>query len=84
MERDTGVSPYQLGAGEPLGGVGVQADDVLAGGVGGESPPPLAGVHLGQDDLVVRVADLDVHADARAGRGEPVGAGVVQLHLVVA
>ena len=81
--RDVQVDP-QLGAGEPLGRVGVQADDVLPGGVGGEGPLALAGVDLGHDDLVLRVADLHVHPDLGARGGEPVGPGVVQLQLVVA
>ena len=80
---DVQVDP-ELGAGEPLGRVGVQADDVLPGGVGGEGPLALAGVHLGHDDLVLRVADLHVHPDLGARGGEPVGPGVVQLQLVVA
>ena len=57
---------------------------MLSRGVGGEGPPPLAGVHLGQDDLVVGVADLDVHPDLGGGGSEAVGAGIIQLDLVVA
>ena len=75
---------HQLRAREPLCRVGVEANDVLARGVRGEGPAALARVHLGQDDLVVRVAYLHVHPDARAGGGKSVGARIVQLHLVVA
>ena len=37
---------YQLRAREPLGGVGVETDDVLAGCVRGEGPATLAAVYL--------------------------------------
>ena len=40
--------------------------------------------HLGKDDLIVRVADLDVHADPLRRRGKAVRSRVVELYLVVA
>ena len=40
--------------------------------------------HLGKDDLIVRVADLDVHADPLRRRGKAVCSRVVELYLVVA
>ena len=58
---DIQVDP-ELCAAEPLGGVGVEADDVLPGGVGGEGELALTAVHLGEDDLVVRVPDLHMHS----------------------
>ena len=73
----------ELGSAEPLGAVAVETDDVLPRHVGGEGELALAAVHLGQDDLVVRVSDLHVHPDLGTGGGEPVGPGVVQLDLVV-
>ena len=54
------VNP-ELAATEPLGAVAVQADNVLPRHVGGEGELALAAVHLGQDDLVVRVPDLNMH-----------------------
>ena len=54
------VNP-ELAATEPLGAVAVQTDDVLPRHVGGEGELALAAVHLGQDDLVVRVPDLNMH-----------------------
>ena len=51
---------------------------------GSECPLSLAAVDLGEDDLVLRITDLDVHADSRAGRSEPVRARIVQLNLVIA
>lgn len=74
---------HQLGPREPFGGVGIETDDVLSGRVGSEGPASLGGVHLGQDDLVVGVTDLDVHADAGGGGSEAVGAGIIQLDLVI-
>ena len=41
----------ELGAREPLGGVGVEAVDVLAGGVRGEGERALRCVELRQDHL---------------------------------
>ena len=67
----------------PLGGVGVEADGVLPGGVGGEGEAALRAVHLGQDDLGVGVLDLHVHADVGAGWHEVVGVLVIQLGLVI-
>ena len=52
----------ELAATEPLGAVAVQTDDVLPRHVGGEGELALAAVHLGQDDLVVRVSDLNMHS----------------------
>ena len=74
----------KLGAGEPFGRVGVQAEDMLTRSVGGEGELALAAVHLGQDDLVIRIPDLHMHANLRTGGCKPVSPGVVQLHLVVA
>ena len=73
----------ELSSTKPLGAVAVQTDHVLPGHVRGECELALAAVHLGQDDLVVRVPDLHVHPDLGTGGGEPVGPRVVQLHLVV-
>ena len=73
----------ELRAGEPLGGVAVEADDMLARALRGEGELALAAVHLAHDDLVLGVPDLHVHPNLGAGGGEAVGAGVVQLRLVV-
>ena len=73
----------ELGSWEPLGGVGVKTDDVLPRGVGGEGELALAAVHLGQDDLVVRVPDLHVHTNLRTGGGKAISSGVVELHFVI-
>ena len=54
------VNP-QLAPTEPLGAVAVQTDHVLPRHVRGEGELALAAVHLGQDDLVVRVSDLNMH-----------------------
>ena len=54
------VNP-ELAATEPLGAVAVETDDVLPRHVRGEGELALAAVHLGQDDLVVRVPDLNMH-----------------------
>ena len=51
----------ELAATEPLGAVAVETDDVFPRHVGGEGELALAAVHLGQDDLVVRVSDLNMH-----------------------
>ena len=75
---DIQVDP-ELGTAEPLGGVGVEADDVFARGVGGECELALTAVHLGEDDLVVRVTDLHVHPNLGAAGGEPVSPRIVQL-----
>jgi len=80
---DIQVDP-ELGTAEPLGGVGVEADDVFARGVGGECELALTAVHLGEDDLVVRVTDLHVHPNLGAAGGEPVSPRIVQLNFVVA
>ena len=80
---DIKVDP-ELAATEPLGAVAVQADDVLPRHPGGEGELALAAVHLGQDDLVVRVPDLYVHPDLGAGGGEAVSARVVELDFVIA
>jgi len=69
---------------EPLGGVSVEADDVFPWCGGGERELSLATVHLAENDLVVRIPDLDVHSYARTRGCEPIGPGVVQLDLVVA
>ena len=79
---DIQVDP-ELCAAEPLGGVGVEADDVLARGVGGECELALTAVHLGEDNLVVRVPDLYVHTNLGAAGGEPVGPRIVQLQNTV-
>ena len=69
---------------EPLGAVAVQTYDVLPGHVRGEGELALAAVHLGQDDLVVRVSDLHVHPDLGAGGGEAISTRVVELDFVIA
>ena len=51
----------ELAAIEPLGAVTVQTDDVLPRHVGGEGELAHTAVHLGQDDLVFRVPDLNMH-----------------------
>ena len=56
-------SNYQLSSREPLGGVWVETDDVFSGRAGGEGPLTLGAVHLGQDDLVIGITDLNVHTD---------------------
>ena len=76
------VNP-ELAATEPLGAVAVQTDHVLPGHVRGECELALAAVHLGQDDLVVRVPDLYVHTNLGAAGGEPVGPRIVQLQNTV-
>ena len=68
---------YQLSARKPLGGVGVKAYDVFAGCRGGEGPLALGAVHLGQDDLVVWIPDLNVHPNARTRRCKTVGSWIV-------
>ncbi len=73
----------ELGAREPLGGVAVQADHVLPRHMGGEGEAALAAVHLAHDYLVVRIPDLHVHPNLWAGGRKPIGAGVVELRLVV-
>ena len=57
---------------------------MFSGRVRGEGPLALRAVHLGEDDLVVGVADLHVHPEVWRGGSEAVGAGVEQLDLVVA
>ena len=57
---------------------------MFPGSVRGEGPFPLRAVDLGQDDLVVGIPDLNVHPDPGGRGGEAVGAGIVQLDLVVA
>ena len=52
----------ELGPTEPLGAVAVETDDVFTRHVRGEGELALAAVHLGQDDLVVGVPDLNVHS----------------------
>ena len=79
---DIQVDP-ELGTAEPLGGVGVEADDVFARGVGGECELALTAVHLGEDDLVVRVTDLHVHPNLGAGGREAVSSGIIELDLIV-
>ena len=74
----------ELSSWEPLGGVGVKADDVLPRGVGGEGELALAAVHLGQDDLVVRVPDLHMHPNLRTRGGKAISPGVVQLDFIIA
>ena len=39
--------------------------------------------YLREDDLVVRVSNLDMHSDSLRRRGEAVRPGVVKLYLVV-
>ena len=53
----------KLRSAEPLGAVAVQTDHVLPGHVRGEGELALTAVHFGQDDLVVRVSDLNMHPD---------------------
>ena len=50
---------------------------------GCKSPLSLSAVNLGEDDLVIRIADLDVHADAGTGRSESISAGIEQLNFVM-
>ena len=38
-------------------------------------------LYLAENDFILWVSDLDVHAYLWAAGGEPVGPGVVQLHL---
>ena len=45
---------------------------------------PLLLPNLREDDLVVRVANLDVHPDPLRRRGETVRPRVVELHLIIA
>ena len=73
----------ELAATEPLGAVAVQTDDVLPWHVGGEGELALAAVHFGQDDLVVRISDLNMHPDLWTRGSEAVSSGIVELDLVV-
>ena len=68
---------------EPLGAVTVQTDDVLPRHVRGEGELALAAVHLGQDDLVVRVSDLYMHPNLRTRGSKPIGSWVIQLDFII-
>ena len=74
-----------LAAGEkgPAGGVGPDADVLLARGVGGEGEGSLRPVHLVQDDLAVRILDVDVHAHSWWRVNVVLGLLVVELGLVL-
>ena len=79
---DIKVNP-ELAATEPLCAVAVQTDHVLPGHVRGEGELALAAVHFGQDDLVVRVSDLNMHPDLWTRGSESVSSGIVELDFVV-
>ena len=68
---------------KPLGTVAVQADHVLPGHVAGEGELALAAVHLGQDDLVVRVPDLHMHSYLWTRSCKPVSSRIIQLNFVI-
>ncbi len=72
----------QVAAAEPGGRVRVQADDVLAWHVRGEGEATLSAVQLGQDNLLLGIFDLDVHADTVRGGQVVVGVLVEYLNLV--
>jgi len=50
----------ELSAREPLGGVAVEADDVLARGVRREGELPLAAVHLHHNTHKVQFPSIDI------------------------
>lgn len=77
------MSSHQLSSREPFGRVWIQTDDVFARCMRCERPFTLWAVYFGQDDFIVGIADLDVHANTRTWRGKSVGPRVVQLNLVI-